>query len=200
MAGTEAGEPREIDAATDLNLGVGLQLRLPGIKVGRERHSLSNFDLWIQRGYLLSDFRPEQSFLKLPVRLKQALGQNEQSRMVSLSGFEVPATKNLTYHYPGEAGADDMHNDAASADDSDAGNWRRRLFVWTHLGDWCSEACYKADSGTFRKRGYEDRVALVKTLAGLNDPASLGRARGAFIDAIAGLWDPELLPVPWTPR
>lgn len=189
VTATLAGEPRRIEPARDLDLGVGLQLRLPGITVGRERPSLSNFDLWIQRGYLLSDFRPEQSFLKLPVRLKQALGQTEQSRMVSLSGFEVPATKNLTYHYAGEAGADDMHNDAASAADGDAGNWRRRLFVSTHLGDWCSEACYKANSGTFRKRGYEDRLALVKTLEGLNDPAALGRARCAFIDAIAGLWD-----------
>lgn len=140
--------------------------------------------MYHRNAYLLSDFRPEQSFLKLPVRLKQALGQTEQSRMVSLSGFEVPATKNLTYHYAGEAGADDMHNDAASAADGDAGNW-----VWTHLGDWCSEACYKVNSRTFRKRGYEDRLAFVKTLEGLNDPAALGRARDGFIDAIAGLWD-----------
>lgn len=189
VTATEADGPRRIAPARDVDLGVGLQLRLPGITVGRERPSLSNFDLWIQRGFLLSDFRPEQSFLKVPVRLKQALGQTEQSRMVSLSGFEVPPTKNLTYHYAGEADSGDLNQDPAGASYGEAGNWRRRLFVWTHLGDWCSEACHAANSKTFRKRGYEARLALVQTLEGLKDPVALGQARNAFIDAIAGLWD-----------
>lgn len=187
---TEESEPRRIEPARDLDLGIGLQLRLPGITVGRERPSLSNFDLWIQRGYLLSDFRPEQNFLKVPVRLKQALGQTEQSRMVTLSGFEVPPTKNLTYQYAGEASPpDDTHHDPVTATDGEGGNWRRRLFVWTHLGEWCSEACYKANSGTFRRRGYEGRLALVKVLEGLDDPVALELARNAFTDALAGLWE-----------
>lgn len=185
VTATDAGEPRRIEPARDVDLGVGLQLRLPGITIGRDRPSLSNFDLWVQRGYLLSDFRPEQSFLKVPVRLKQPLGQTEQSRMASLSGFDVPPTKTLTYHYAGEA--DDIQ--PVPATEAESGNWRRRLFVWTHLGEWCSEACYKTNSGTFRRRGYEDRVALVGALEGLSDPVALGHARSAFLDAVAGLWD-----------
>ncbi len=189
VAATFSGEERFIGPARDLDLGTGLQLRLPGMRVGRERSSLSNFDLWIQRGYLLSDYRPEPSFLKVTVRLKQSLAQSEESQMVTQSGFDVPVNKTLTYHYVGNAGAHDDGQGPAEEPDGETGNWRRRLFVWTHLGDWCSEACYRANGIKFKRRGYEGRVAQIRALEGLDDAAALGNARQAFLDAVSGLWD-----------
>lgn len=189
VAATSAGEERVIGPARDLELGTGLQLRLPGMRVGREQSTLSNFDLWIQRGYLLSDYRPDPSFLKVIVRLKQSLAQSEESQMVTHSGFDVPVNKTLTYHYAGNTGPTDDHQGATEDADGEAGNWRRRLFVWTHLGDWCSEACHRANRGNFKRRGYDDRVALIRALEGLEDPAALRKARQTFLDAVAGLWD-----------
>lgn len=188
VAATSSGEERLIGPARDVELGTGLQLRLPGMRVGRERSTLSNFDLWIQRGYLLSDYRPDPSFLKVTVRLKQSLAQSEQSQMVTQSGFDVPVNKTLTYHYAGNTGPTDDGQEPAEDSDGEAGNWRRRLFVWTHLGDWCSEACHRENRGKFKRRGYDDRVALIRTLEGLVDPAALRKAREAFLDAVSGLW------------
>lgn len=190
VAATSSGEERLIGPARDLDLGTGLQLRLPGMRVGRTRPTLSNFDLWIQRGYLLSDYRPEPSFLKVTVRLKRSLAQSEESQMVTQSGFDVPVNKALTYHYAGNtSGSDDGQGPEEEETDGEMGNWRRRLFVWTHLGDWCSEACRYANDGKFKRRGYEGRAALIRALERLHDKAALRKARQAFLDAVSGLWD-----------
>lgn len=189
VAATTSGEERLIEPARDVDLGTGLQLRLPGMRVGRDRPALSNFDLWIQRGYLLSDYRPEPSFLKIIVRLKQPLAPSQESQIVTQSGFDVQVNKNLTYHYAGSRDPLDGEAEPAELADGEVGNWRRRLFVWTHLGEWCSEACHRENEGRFRRRGYEDRFALIQSLGKLEAAAAREEAREAFLDAIAGLWD-----------
>lgn len=189
LTATSSGEECLIGPARDLDLGTGLQLRLPGMRVGRERSTLSNFDLWIQRGYLLSEYRPEPSFLKVIVHLKQSLAQSDESQMVTQSGFDVPVNKTLTYHYAGNTGPPEDGQGPAEDAQGEAGNWRRRLFVWTHLGDWCSEACHCANDGKFKRRGYDNRVALIQALEGLGDAVVLAKARQAFLDAVSGLWD-----------
>ncbi len=187
VAAASSGEERLIEQGRDLALGAGLQLRLPGMRVGRSKSGLSNFDLWIQRGYLLSDYRPEPSFLKVTVHLKKPLAQSKESQIVAQSGFDVPANKTLTYHYIDNIGArDDTHVPAEEAKER---NWRRQLFVWTHLGDWCSEECHMVNRNKFKRRGYDHRCAQIRSLEKLKDSAAQENARRAFLDAVSELWE-----------
>jgi len=49
----------KVAAARDVELGKGMRLRLPALTVGRRKSALASFDLWVQRGWLLSEYRPD---------------------------------------------------------------------------------------------------------------------------------------------
>lgn len=183
------GQEDTIEEVADVALDQGgVLLRLPAITVGRERSHLSNFDLWVQRGRLLSIYRPEPAFLKVPIQLGQRFEPVEQARIIAGSGFAIPMTNRLIYPYVGQ-GVDDDDDDAAE-DGIEAGNrnWRSQLFVWTNLGEWCSEACFDARGNEFRRRGYEIREQRLQRLKLLNDPNVREDGRTAFLTALDTLW------------
>lgn len=171
-------------ADRDLIIGRNILLRLPKISIGRQRNAISNFDLWIQRGFLLSDYRPEQGFLNIPIPLKNSLGQSEQSRIATMSGFSVPKQKRLNYPYVDGTSLDDFDDDQ-----EESSNWRRRLFTWTQLGEWCSEACYVAKQGEFRRRGHEERARKIEQLDKLQAHDKKESSQKKFIENIENLWN-----------
>ncbi len=177
-----------ISGARDLKLGQGFHLRLPSIRVGRRRPELGSFDLWVQRGCLLSQYRPEPNFLRVPIHLSKGLSQTEQSQVAASSGFFVPTTRRLNYPFampPGLAPADDDDDDDGEAE---GGNWRRRLFTWTRLGDWCSEACLVAERRNFRRKGHEARERRLECLETLRSGTVLRVERARFLTALGRLW------------
>jgi hypothetical protein len=167
-----------------------MHLRLPGLTVGRLVPELSNLDLWIQRGYLLSEYRPDPSFLRVPIPLARSLAQPEQARIAATLGFATPQTKRFNYAYLDSLETSSLYSDLGDDDEDDDGvaNWRRKLFVWTQLGDWCSEACYNEHQEQFRRRGFAERQERLERLEELRTAAALADARDRFLGALSDLW------------
>lgn len=187
VAATSARAPVVVEAARDLLVG-DVSVRLPRILIGKSRATISNFDLWVQRGYLLAGYRPEPGFLKVPVHLKRSLGETEQSRIVASTGFEVPPARRLTHSYVGRDGL--LEEDEEFADDGREGviNWRSRFFTWTQLGYWCSEQCHAEHRELFRRRGCEEREQQLQKLSHLQQPAAAEESRRAFVDTLVRVW------------
>lgn len=169
-----------VAAARDVQLGNGLRLRLPALSVGRKKSALTSFDLWVQRGWLLSEYRPDPGFLRVPVNLAKGLSQTEQQRLVADSGFLVPAKKRLTFPYAlpeGQAAGDLTNDEDEDEEDGDLGNWRRKLFVWTRLGELCSEDCYALEHRFFKKKNHEEREERLRCLETMRSPLVRQRER-----------------------
>jgi hypothetical protein len=62
----------------------------------------NNFDLWLQRGRLLSTFQPDPSFLRVHVNLRNELPLGATERIVQDIGFETPKTRRLSLPYISE--------------------------------------------------------------------------------------------------
>lgn len=190
LAAVRADHPTRIEAARNLDIGKGARLRLPALTIGKRKPETASFDLWLQRGWLLSQYRPDPSFLRIPIHLAKGLSQTAQAEVAASSGFFVPATKRLNFPYavpPGQIGADD--DDCDGEDDGETANWRRKYFTWTQLGDWCSEACYDAENQQFRRKGFELRAQRIARLETLRSPDALTAERIRFLNALAKLWD-----------
>jgi hypothetical protein len=179
----------EVPEARGAFFAKGMHLRLPAITVGREVAAISNFDLWIQRGYLLSSYRPDPSFLRVHVPLAKALPRAEQARLAVSAGFEVPETKSVRHQYIDDGSSAEDPGDDGSVESHDIGNWRRKLFTWTHLGEWCSEDCFVAHQTEFRRRNHEKREAAIGQLRGLRVDETRAAARNVFLIKINMLWE-----------
>lgn len=179
-----------VAAARDVELGRGLRLRLPALSVGRKKSALATFDLWVQRGWLLSEYRPDPGFLRVPINLAKGLSQTEQERLVADSGFLVPAKKRLTFPYALPEGqiTDALGEDDDDEEDGDLGNWRRKFFVWTQLGEWCSEDCHAREHRHFTKRNHEEREERLRCLETMRLSTVRQRERGRFLSSMTKLW------------
>ncbi|MGE3917567.1 MAG: hypothetical protein AB7F78_17885, partial [Hyphomicrobiaceae bacterium] len=160
-----------ISASGKIKLADGMNLRLPALRVAPSIRKSGNLDHFLQRGRLLSPYRPDPSFLSVPINLKEALPRGVLEDAAAAAGFTTKETKRLKFPYisahtersPALGEAADREEDA------DVGNWRSKYFVWTHLGDWCSEPCFKAHGAEFRKRGADEREAALEQLSALTD-------------------------------
>ncbi len=180
----------DVPAARDVDLGKGVRLRLPALRVGRRKVAVASFDLWIQRGWLLSEYRTDPGFLRIPINLGKGLSQTAYERIAAASGFFVPAKKRLTFPYAlpdGLIGGSD-DDDGDGDEEGGGGNWRRKLFVWTQLGEWCSEECHSADGHYFRKKRFDEREAKLRSLETMrSNKARLGE-RARFLASLSRLW------------
>jgi hypothetical protein len=179
-ASTGAPDPM-IPPVHDAWLANGISIRLPGMTIKHAGNKANNFDLWLQRGRLLSAFRPDPSFLRVQVKLLNELPSGDAERVVQSIGFEIPKTQRLSYPYVMTAGAADEENDAP-------GNWRSRYFAWTQLNDWCSDSCFRANRDQFRKAGHEDRLQNLRLLQEMTDPGPKNTACLLFLERVVGLW------------
>jgi hypothetical protein len=184
---TKATGPIDVPSAHGLLLARGMEIRLPAMTVGREVAHVSSFDLWLQRGSLLSTYRPDPSFLRVPVQLARPLGQGELAGAAASAGFEVPQAKSIRYRYIDDGSrGDELEEEGQQL--ADLGNWRRKLFTWTHLGEWCSEDCYLAHRDSFRRRNSAKRGEALAKLRELGQPALLAAARDEFMEKMEALW------------
>lgn len=190
IAAARSTEHIKLAGARDVELGKGIRLRLPALTIGRKKSALASFDLWVQRGWLLSEYRPDPGFLRVPIHLSKALSQTEQERIAATSGFAVPAKKRLTFSYALPEGQVGNGTDDDDADESDeGGNWRRKFFVWTQLGEWCSDACHRAEHHHFRRKGYQQREERLRCLETLRLPSVRQEERDRFLASLTKLWN-----------
>lgn len=183
---TKADLPVSVPGERDGALAKGLMLRLPAVTVGRNVSQVSNFDLWIQRGYLLSEYKADPSFLFVPIPLVKPLPGGEQSRAAASAGFDVRPTRSIRHRYIDDgssAGGDD-----ATATQMEQGNWRRKLFTQTQLGEWCSRECQQARRSEFVRKGHERRTEALKRLQELASNDLRKAARRTFLNKVAELW------------
>jgi hypothetical protein len=180
-----ASEPtargREIAPLRDVLLADRVHIRLPGMRIRDAINKANSLDLWLQRGHLLSMFRPDASFLRVHINLLAELPGGDLVQNVRRIGFETPMTRRLSIPYISVA--DDGPNGADSI-----GHWRSRFFVWTQLGDWCSDACFRERSRSFRRTGYQDRIQNLKRLHTLREPVPRRDARSQFLSRVDTLW------------
>jgi hypothetical protein len=187
---TNGNVPVRVKAIRDVELARGMHLRLPAITVGREVAGLSSFDLWVQRGRLLSAYRPDPTFLHVPVHLAKGLPQTELANLAIATGFTIRQTKRLRYRYvAAQVDGDEDEDDLIGPEEQEVGNWRRKLFVWTHLGDWCSEGCFDAHQHELKRRGFEERVQALEQLEALRALPARRATRDRFLGDLAKLWD-----------
>jgi hypothetical protein len=163
-------------------LANGVSIRLPGMTIKDAGNKANNFDLWLQRGHLLSTFQPDPSFLHIHVNLRNELPPGEAERIVQNIGFETPKTRRLSFPYILSADHPDEEIDGP-------GNWRSRLFAWTQLGYWCSDSCFFANRDLFRKAGYDGRLQNLQLLKRLNEPDQKNTACEHFLDRVSRLWE-----------
>lgn len=185
---TNRQHPSRVEAARGVELTRGMHLRLPAITVGREVTTVSSFDLWLQRGRLLSSYRPDPAFLHIPVHLKKGLPQADLVKVAQGAGFTVRETKRLNYPYISTL-VDSYEDEEDNEPDEELGNWRRKLFVWTHLGDWCSEATFEAHGDEFRRRGFEEREEALTQLERLLAPSDRRFEHDRFVGRLEKLWN-----------
>lgn len=183
---TKADDPVSVPDERDAAIAKGLRLRLPALTVGRTVSQVSNFDVWIQRGYLLSEYKADPSFLFVPIPLVKPLPAGEQSLAAARAGFDVRPTRSIRHRYIDDGSADEV-DDPAEAD-LGKGNWRRKLFTRTQLGEWCSRECYDARRGDFLRKGNELRAEALQHLQELSSKDRLKAARRTFVDKVDELW------------
>lgn len=176
-----SGDDLVIEPVRDAWLANGVQIRLPGLKIKSCANKADNFDLWLQRGRLVSIFRPDASFLRVNVNLLAELPAGELVQRVRGIGFETPMTQRLSIPYVPNVDDGQTWSDGT-------GHWRSRYFVWTQLGEWCSDSCFRERSHLFRKAGYQVRAANLRLLQQLNEPEPLDEARSQFLNRIDELW------------
>src|SRR3546814_8632089 len=104
----------------DAWLADGIQIRLPGMIIKHAGEKANSLDLWLQRGRLISAFRPDQGFLRVHVNLLAELPAGDLERAVQTIGFEVPRRQRLSITYVHIRDRDDEGDDANS-------QWRSRL-------------------------------------------------------------------------
>lgn len=176
--------PIKIDPVRDAALAKGVSIRLPGFTLRDIGNKSSNFNLWLQRGHLVSEFSPDPSFLRINVRLDKELPIGDEERNLQILGFETFRTKNLSIRYLQNLQIEEN----IYKNEDEYGRWRSRLFVSTHLGDWCSDACFQANEKIFRKAGYKGREENLKILNSLREPNLKEDACSGFLDSMARLW------------
>ena len=176
------GNDPVIPAVRDAWLAAGIHIRLPRLVIKDAGNKASNLDLWLQRGRLLSRFQPDTSFLRVHVSLQKALPAGDLMQRIQRIGFEAPMLERLRIPYIETIGGDD-------GGDPVGGNWLSRLFVWTQLGYWCSDACFLKEGAGFKRRGHEERLENLRLLKELRAPGPKKKALSRFLEKISKLWE-----------
>jgi hypothetical protein len=165
-------------AALRTELADGVYFRLPEITDRDAASKADNFDLWLQRGHLLSAYRPDTGFLRVALPLEKKLPPGDLEKKITDAGIEIPGTSRLSIQYV-----------PVSDVTGEGGRWRSQLFTETDLGDWCSEACYKEKKHLFRRNGYEKREESLQRLEMIltNDKVR-EKARSDYLGQVENLW------------
>jgi hypothetical protein len=179
-ASDSIGDNPEIPALRDAWLADGVSIRLPSLMLKDAQDKASNLDQWLQRGRILSKYQPDASFLRVHLNLRKELPAGELVNAIRQVGFETPRAQRLSIPYIPTIKTQDSNDSMV--------NFLSRFFVWTQLGYWCSDACFRERSHLFKKSGHERRLENLLRLEQLKDLNSSETACSRFLDRIYDLW------------
>ncbi|MGD0866834.1 MAG: hypothetical protein ABSA49_14900, partial [Rhizomicrobium sp.] len=115
------------------SVGVVQHLSLPSFRV-KQPMLLPEFDAWIQRGRLAAKYADPQQFMKIAVKLKKPLPQDNVARQFQRAGLIPQGSRDIVrYSYMEQS---------ETKDDEKTPQWKAAYCIWTHLGYWLSENCY----------------------------------------------------------
>lgn len=186
LSAFDTDSPVEIDAR-DIDLSRAPTLHLPRFRTSVPGVGPSGFDSWLQRGVLAAQYRNAPQFLTLSIQLKKRLPQDLVAQIFSGRRFSERGNRNVVrYPYLGEI--EDPSID--EAEDGSSLRWRSRFGVWTHLGEWIADDCYRAHRGVMKSQTWKTRRDRVdELLSYAEDEAWQGERRTAFLSALAEVWD-----------
>jgi hypothetical protein len=150
----DADQPIEVESTSERVGDLRLSLPALGLRLPKDTPA---FDAWLQRGHLLHPYERDQSFLWLPVALKEALPLGGAGEILASAGLVPPdGGRYLRSPYLGTP-----ESRAARS----FPRWRARHFVETVLGPWTSDRCFALRGETFVKAGDESRRRDVTRVA-----------------------------------
>lgn len=156
---------------------------LPILKLQPLEKSLTEFDSWVQRGYLLTPHARENTFLQIPVPLKQPLPTGDIGERISSVGLVITPTRSLSYKY--------LRQVSLPEEDSNQRKpplWKTRYFTDTRYGAWCSDDCFDERQGSFLRRDHAAVERALDQLKNLRDEASMRETVGRFTSTLQALW------------
>lgn len=171
------GRPTLIEPHPDLELADGIVIRLPNMRVKPCDAREDSFDLWLQRGHIVSEYRSDPAFMRISIELLADLPPSALERSVNELGFETAPRRRLTRPYvpiPAGTGGNER--------------WKARYFAWTQLGAWCSASCRAERGHLFVKAGHRGRLQALERLRLLADPILLDQAKARHIASLERLW------------
>ena len=171
------GHPTRMDQPPDVELADGVVVRLPAMRIRPADARAGSFDLWLQRGRIVSEHPPDPGFLRVSVELLKDLPPGALERSVNELGFETAPRRRLTTPY--------VQVSPGTGEDE---RWKARYFTWTQLGAWCSASCHAERGHLFVKIGHRGRLRELEQLRRLSDPILLGRAKALHLARLARLW------------
>ncbi|MFD2233550.1 hypothetical protein [Phaeospirillum tilakii] len=141
------------------------------------------FDAWLQRGLLVAKYKAAQQFLTVAVRLNAALPADMISTTFAGRRLLEPGERSVVrYPYVGNL-------EPEEADEQAAHQWNARLGMWTHLGNWVSESCYRAHRKTMKSKTSSERQARIEMLRDNgDDPKWRADRQKEFLLALSGVW------------
>jgi len=141
------------------------------------------FDSWLQRGFLVAQFNRAPDFLSVKLRLRSPLPRGHLAEIFSARGVIPEESQSwVRYPYIGEVIIDE-------GDDSAVRNWKAFYCMWTHLGEWVSDDCYRKLGSTMQSRSAPSRKAKVDELLKRGKDRSWKNARRKiFLDILRGIW------------
>ncbi len=158
-------------------------LHLPGFKSIPVGALPSGFDTWLQRGRLTAKYRDAPQFGMLGIRLKKALPRDQVAQIFANRAFTEQGERDVVrYGYLND-------DDTAIEPEPDQPRWKARLSVWTHLGDWVSEECYRENRAIMRSKAADKREAKIgRVVNGHADEQWQKERVTTLINALRRVW------------
>lgn len=160
------------------------RLYLPSFNVKNPGQSASGFDVWLQRGVLAAKYRDAQQFLIANVRLENKLPQDLIAEMFSKHGLIEQGERDVVRfaYMMGDAVGTLPKVEATP-------QWKARYCIWTHLGDWVSDDCYRALGDKMNSKSAPLREAKIKELLEHGeDQTWKDKRKEAFLAALDAVW------------
>ncbi|MBS0352471.1 MAG: hypothetical protein JSR83_01025 [Proteobacteria bacterium] len=186
LATFDTNDSVEIDER-EVELSKVPTLLLPRFVSVLQSSAPSGFDTWLQRGVLAAHYRDAPQFLTVSIRLKKVLPQDMVASIFANRQFAEKTNRNLVrYGYLNgvELEANDEEEDEASRLP-----WKAQYAVWTHLGDWISDVCYRRNAKVMKTKSADARAKKVAELLENAENEDWKRAkREDFLDALNRVW------------
>ncbi|MDD2742789.1 MAG: hypothetical protein PHV02_10965 [Rhodocyclaceae bacterium] len=161
-------------------------LLLPTFKCVAIGELPNGFDTWLQRGVLVAQHRNAPQFLTVSIPLTKPLPQDVVARIFADRQFAEKTKRNIVrFGY--------LNNtDAAPTDDEDETKpmWKSQFAVWTHLGDWTSDQCYRDHANVMKSKTSDERRDKVEELLKNSENETWkAEKRFNFLSALGQVWE-----------